>query len=44
MLNPLARVGMLQWNRLDAIVQQGYEHANEVLSKLPPEQLAALKP
>lgn len=40
---PLARVGMLQWNRLDAIVQQGYEYANGVLAKLPPEQLAALR-
>jgi hypothetical protein len=34
---------MLQWNRLDAIVQQGYEYANGVLAKLPPEQLAALR-
>lgn len=40
---PLLRVGMLQWNRLDTIVQQGYEHAMEVLAQLPPERLAALK-
>ena len=24
---PLERVGMLQWNRFDDIVRQGYEHA-----------------
>jgi NTE family protein len=29
---PLERVGLLQWNRLDAIVRQGYEHAKEVLA------------
>ncbi|MDN3923111.1 patatin-like phospholipase family protein [Roseateles violae] len=28
---PLDRVGMLQWNRFDQIVQQGYEHACQVL-------------
>lgn len=28
---PLERVGMLQWNRLEQIVQQGYEHAVGVL-------------
>jgi NTE family protein len=29
---PLAGVGMLQWNRLETIAQQGYVHAQEVLS------------
>jgi NTE family protein len=28
---PLQRVGMLQWNRFDQIVEQGYAHACEVL-------------
>jgi NTE family protein len=30
---PLERVGLLQWSRFDAIVQQGYEHAKAVLAK-----------
>lgn len=29
---PLARVGMLQWNRFETIVQRGYIHALEVLA------------
>ncbi len=29
---PLAGVGMLQWNQLEAIVQRGYAHAQEVLA------------
>jgi NTE family protein len=29
---PLERVGLLQWNRMESIVQQGYEHAREVLA------------
>lgn len=29
---PLERVGLLDWTRIDTIVQQGYEHACEVLS------------
>lgn len=29
---PLTRVGMLQWNRFEAIVQRGYVHALEVLA------------
>jgi len=33
---PLHRVGMLQWNRLEQIVQQGYEHAVQVLDAAPP--------
>ena len=32
---PLERVGLLQWNRMDAIAQQGYDHAKEVLAALP---------
>lgn len=45
---PLQRVGMLQWNRFDQIVEQGYAHACEVLdgkiatapsqSESPPKQ------
>jgi NTE family protein len=30
---PLDRVGMLQWNRFDHIVEQGYAHATQVLSQ-----------
>jgi NTE family protein len=30
---PLDRVGLLQWKRFDSIVQQGYEHAVEVLAR-----------
>jgi NTE family protein len=30
---PLERVGLLQWSRFDAIVQQGYEHAKAVLAQ-----------
>jgi NTE family protein len=33
---PLHRVGMLQWNRLEQIVQQGYDHAVQVLDAAPP--------
>ena len=33
---PLERVGMLQWDRFEQIVQQGYEHAQQVLDA-PPE-------
>lgn len=40
---PLARVGMLQWNRIDAIVEQGYQYAKEQLARLPAAQRAALK-
>jgi NTE family protein len=38
---PLERVGLLQWNRLDETVRQGYEHAKEVLAQ--PDMLAKLK-
>jgi NTE family protein len=30
---PLERVGLLEWDRMEAIAQQGYEHAKEVLAK-----------
>jgi NTE family protein len=32
---PLDRVGMLQWDRFDQIVKQGYEHACQVLDGVP---------
>jgi len=32
---PLDRVGMLQWKRFEHIVQQGYQHACEVLDAEP---------
>ena len=31
---PMDRVGMLQWNRFEQIVQQGYAHGTEVLDRL----------
>ena len=40
---PLERVGMLQWNKFDAIVAQGRQHAEALLDALPPEQLARLR-
>lgn len=39
---PLYRVGMLEWNKLDQIVKQGYTHGNEVLQSLEPAALAQL--
>ena len=33
---PLDRVGMLEWNKFDQIVQQGHAHGVEVLNKLAP--------
>ena len=39
---PLHGVGLLQWERFDAIVRQGEEHAGEVLDKLGVAQKAAL--
>jgi NTE family protein len=30
---PLERVGLLQWGKLDAIVEQGYTHAMQVLAR-----------
>ena len=40
---PLERVGMLQWNRFDEIVQQGHAHAVQVLDALAPNDLARLQ-
>ncbi|MFT7775392.1 cyclic nucleotide-binding and patatin-like phospholipase domain-containing protein [Roseateles sp.] len=39
---PLERVGLLAWQRFDAIVEQGHVHAEEVLAR--PEVQALLKP
>jgi len=36
---PLDRVGMLQWDKFDTIVQQGREHAQEMLAALSEEEL-----
>jgi NTE family protein len=36
---PLERVGMLQWNRFDSIVEQGRQYAEQVLDALPPQAL-----
>lgn len=38
---PLFRVGLLQWDRFDAIVRQGEAHAREVLDALDPADRAA---
>lgn len=35
---PMDRVGMLQWNRFEQIVQQGYAHGTDVLAKLDATQ------
>ncbi len=35
---PMDRVGMLQWNRFEQIVQQGYAHGTEVLDGLDDDQ------
>ena len=36
---PLERVGMLQWDKFDSIVQQGHEHGVAVLSGLSPAEI-----
>ena len=36
---PLERVGMLQWNKFDSIVEQGRAHALQLLQALPPQAL-----
>ncbi len=42
--NPdVSRFGMMSWAAYDQIVAKGYEHAREVLQKLEPEKLAALR-
>ena len=38
---PRERVGMLQWNKFDSIVEQGRAHALQVLQALSPEALRA---
>ena len=40
---PLVRVGMLEWERFDAIILQGHAHASEVLDALPAPLLARLR-
>ena len=40
---PLDKVGMLEWDRFDGIVQQGYEHAQQVLAGTEAALLARLK-
>lgn len=40
-LNPdLKRFSLLEWNAFDRIVEIGYRHAQEVLGRMTPEQLA----
>jgi len=41
---PLDRVGMLQWDKFDDIVKQGYAHATEVLDRMTPRDLDRLRP
>jgi NTE family protein len=42
--NPaMSRVGMMQWDRFDSIVEQGYTHAQSVLSQTTPELLGRLE-
>ena len=38
---PLERVGMLQWDKFDGIVEQGREHALHVLDAMEPTALRA---
>jgi len=41
---PLQRVGMLQWERFDSIVEQGFAHGVEVLNGVPAERMKAFAP
>lgn len=42
--NPdVSRYGIMSWAAFDQIVQKGYEHAVEVLTKLPADELARLR-
>jgi NTE family protein len=41
---PLERVGMLQWDRFDDIVEQGHAHATGILDGLAPNEWARLRP
>ena len=40
---PLERVGMLQWDRFDEIVEQGHAHGVAVLDELAPHVLARMQ-
>jgi NTE family protein len=40
---PLARVGMLEWNRFDQIVEEGRLHGEQVLDAMAPDQLQGLR-
>jgi len=40
---PLERVGLLEWARFDAIVQQGHAHATQVLGELSRDVLERLR-
>ncbi len=40
---PLERVGMLQWNKFDSIVQQGHDHAQQLLKDMTPAALQAYR-
>lgn len=42
--NPdLGRIGLLDWKQFDRIVELGYQHAKEVLARMPAEELAPLR-
>ncbi len=41
---PLLKIGLLQWNQFDTIVQQGEQHAREVLDQQAAETPQSLKP
>ncbi len=41
---PLERVGLLQWDRFDEIVQKGHAHGLEILDALTPTELARMAP
>jgi NTE family protein len=41
---PLDRVGMLQWERFDDIVEQGYAHGRSVLQALPDSEMRTYRP
>ena len=41
---PLPRVGMLQWNKFNHIVEQGLAHGREVLEALPEASLDRFRP
>lgn len=37
---PLERVGMLEWNKFDSIVQHAYEHGREILNGMSAAELS----